>query len=75
MAKPRSYVRCVANRGHRAALEVRKVCRRLEDAAAEAAGLLRVIDESGESYLQPAQLFVTIDLPRSAVIAFSRQSA
>lgn len=51
MAKSHRYAVCVDNRGNPAALEVRKIYRLQEDAGAEARGLVRVIDESGEDYL------------------------
>jgi len=37
----------------------------LPDEAAEADGLLRIVDESGEDYLYPAKLFLAIDLPQT----------
>ena len=45
--------------------------RSLEDPAAEAKSLLRVIDESGEDYLFPADLFVPIEVPQKAELAFA----
>jgi hypothetical protein len=44
-------------------LEVRKVYQVLPDPAAAQEGYLRVIDESGEDYLYPADYFVTVELP------------
>jgi len=44
-------------------LEPRKVYRRLPDRAAARDGYLRVIDESGEDYLYPAEYFVPVRLP------------
>ena len=44
-------------------LEVRKVYQSLMDRSAIEEGYLRVIDESGEDYLYPADYFVTIELP------------
>ena len=75
---PRStgrYVICVRNGSYRASLQPRKVYRVLEDSAAEASALLRVVDESGEDYLFPAELFVPIELPAKARPAFARASA
>ena len=72
---PRStgrYVICVRNGGYRASLEPRKVYRVLEDPAADRSQLVRVIDESGEDYLFPSDLFVQIDLPAMARPAFGR---
>lgn len=37
-------------------------------------GLVRVVDESGEDYLYPEQLFVAIALPRGAGRAFRAAS-
>jgi hypothetical protein len=49
---------------------MRKVYRILPDAGAEARSLVRVIDESGEDYLFPADFFVPIDVPERAEAAF-----
>jgi hypothetical protein len=57
---PRLVV-CVKNRGFAASLELRKVYRAISDPAAESHRLLRVVDESGESYLFPESYFVTLD--------------
>jgi hypothetical protein len=38
--------------------------------ASEAKGLLRVIDESGEDYLFPGNLFVPLDVPAKAAPVF-----
>lgn len=75
MARIYRYGVCVSNRGNPAALEVRKIYRLLVDASAEARGLVRVIDESGEDYLYPMRFFVPIEVPREAVRAFSRRPA
>ena len=56
---------CVDNEGYGASLEKRKIYVSLPDAGAEKHGLMRVIDESGESYLYPRALFRSIALPRS----------
>ena len=75
MAKTHRYGVCVDNRGNPAALEIRKIYRLLEDAAAEARGLVRVIDESGEDYLYPERFFVPIEVPPTAARAFLKKSA
>jgi hypothetical protein len=54
-------------------LEVRKVYPVLPDAAAGKDGYLRVIDESGEDYLYPADYFVLIDVPVAARRVLSTQ--
>jgi hypothetical protein len=69
------YVLCVRNGSYRASLEPRKVYRVVEDSSAEAHELLRVVDESGEDYLFPADLFVPIELPSRARPAFARPTA
>jgi hypothetical protein len=71
---PRStgrYAICIRNGTYRASLQPRKVYRVLEDPPAEARSLLRVVDESGEDYLFPSELFVPIDLPAKARPAFT----
>jgi hypothetical protein len=65
-----SYLLCVSNRGYRASLMVRRVYRRLRDPMGDQAGLVRVVDETGEDYLFPKRLFVEVDLPREATRAF-----
>jgi hypothetical protein len=64
------YVLCVKNESYEVSLERRKVYRLLRDAKAESHGLLRVIDDSGEDYLYPADFFVAIDVPKEAAPAF-----
>ena len=66
-----SYVLCVSNAGHPASLEVRKIYRGLPDPAAAGRGLIRVIDESGEDYLYPSDMFVPIKLPRPILKALA----
>ena len=58
-----SVVICIRNEDYPASLELRKVYRLLSDRSADKSGLLRVIDESGEDYLYPADYFVRLDLP------------
>jgi len=52
---------CIDNTGYVASLEVRKRYQTVDDQKAEALGLVRVIDESGESYLYPHALFMPLD--------------
>jgi hypothetical protein len=74
MARRKRFVLCVRNGTYKASLEPRKIYRVVDDPQAEARSLLRVIDESGEDYLFPARLFVPIELPASAMPAFSASS-
>ena len=61
-----SFVLCVKNRGYPASLELRKVYRAIPDPDGARHGLARVIDESGEDYLYPAEFFIPIELPKAA---------
>ena len=63
---------CVDNSGYPVSLELRKIYRVVPDKDAERDGDLRVIDESGEDYLYPADYFVLIDLPRQTVRALNK---
>ncbi|MCU1327078.1 MAG: hypothetical protein JWN34_2448 [Bryobacterales bacterium] len=62
MNTPTQHVVCVRNEGVAASLELRKIYDRVPDDDAERSGMLRVIDESGEDYLYPADWFVPIRL-------------
>jgi hypothetical protein len=72
-ADPRFAI-CLRNEGYAASLERRKLYRVLPDAAAAAAGHLRVIDESGDDYLYPADFFADVDLPDAVEQALLRAS-
>jgi hypothetical protein len=65
------FVVCVKNEGYPASLELRKIYQVVTDRAAEAHGLIRVIDESAEDYLYPLEYFVTIELPLEVERAFA----
>ena len=54
---------CVDNAEYPASLELHKVYRVLPDSDAEQDGDLRVVDESGEDYLFPAEYFILVELP------------
>jgi hypothetical protein len=67
-----SFVICIANDDYKASLELRKVYQVVPDKAAETAGYVRVVDESGEDYLYPQELFKAVKFPariREAVLA------
>ena len=57
------FVLCLNNRGYVASLIVRRAYKQLPDAEAEAHGLVRVVDESGEDYLFPRRMFADLELP------------
>jgi hypothetical protein len=56
---------CINNSAYPASLELHKIYRVLPDDDAAADGDIRVIDESGEDYLYPADYFVLIELPEA----------
>lgn len=60
-----NFAVCLARTGDED-LEVGKVYRALLDAKAVEVGCLRVIDESGEDYLYPANRFMVLNLPEAA---------
>lgn len=66
-----TFALCIDNRGYAASLERRKLYRRLSDPQAEQLGMVRIVDETGEDYLFPAKLFVSIAVPSAALKAFS----
>jgi hypothetical protein len=71
-AQPKQLVVCIDNEGYPTSLERRKIYFALRDRAAEKHGLLRVIDESGDSYLYPKTCFRSLALPlavKRAVLA------
>ena len=73
MAKTQAkqLVVCVDNKGYAASLEKRKIYVTVRDAEAEKHGLLRIVDESGEDYLYPADQLLCIQLPKTAVRALA----
>lgn len=58
------YVVCVKNEEYPSSLELRKLYPVIGDRNAAKAGLIRVVDESGEDYLYPADYFIAIKLSR-----------
>ena len=64
------YAICIENRGAED-LDIRKVYRVLPDKEAGATGYVRVVDESGEDYLYPADYFVSLELPPKAKRAWT----
>lgn len=63
---------CVDNTEYPASLELHKIYRVLPDEDAAKDGDVRVVDESGEDYLYPADYFVVIEVPREAVRALNK---
>jgi hypothetical protein len=56
------FLLCVDNRGYEASLEVRKLYENIPDKEAESHGQVRIIDESEEDYLFPAEYFAPVRL-------------
>jgi len=64
-APKRLYI-CLDNSGYEVSLEKRKIYVGVPDARAERLGHLRIVDESGDSYLYPADRFIAAELPLAA---------
>ncbi|HEU4597321.1 MAG TPA: hypothetical protein VFS10_19480 [Pyrinomonadaceae bacterium] len=63
---------CVNNSVYPASLELHKIYRVLPDEDAADDGDLRVVDESGEDYLYPADYFVMLELPQEVTDSLLR---
>jgi len=61
-----SFALCVEDGGAED-LEPRKIYQVLADRDAAREGYLRVVDESGEDYIYPSELFLPIRLPASVL--------
>jgi hypothetical protein len=72
--KTEGFAVCVRNRGYAASLEVRKLYPVVSDPQAEANHLIRVVDESGDDYVSPADLFQPISLPGELLRVLRRAS-
>ena len=59
----RNYAVCINNGGYEVSLERHKIYRIASDARAAELHLLKVFDESGQSYLYPQSCFVVVELP------------
>jgi hypothetical protein len=65
------FVVCVNNADYPVSLEKRKLYQVLSDPQARRHNLLRVVDESGEDYLYPADWFVPIAITRMVAKALA----
>ncbi len=72
-----NWVLCIDNTDYQASLELRKLYEKVSDPIAEQLGMIRVIDESQESYLYDKKLFAEMPLVVNQVIdvAFLRHKA
>ena len=66
----KQFAICVRNEGAED-LEIRRVYQILPDARAAKDGYVRVVDESGDDYIYPADYFVPVELSREAERALS----
>ncbi len=72
--KPRFAI-CVNNAEYPVSLELHKVYRIVPDPEAEHGGDVRVVDESGEDYLYPAEYFVLVDLSQGTARTLAKSFA
>ncbi len=70
----RRFAICIKNEDYPASLEVRKIYEVIPDPKAAKHGLVRIIDESGEDYLYPADYFIPIELPDAVEQALLKAS-
>ena len=68
------FVVCIRNDGYSASLEQRKIYQAIPDERAAQKGFIRVVDESDEDYLYPADYFVPIVLPEALEKVFALTS-
>ena len=66
-----SFALCVEDGGMED-LEVRKVYQVLPDREASREGYVRVIDDSGEDYVYPSDLFIRVKLPAAVARRLQR---
>ena len=57
---------CIKNDGYVDDLKVKTIYQVLPDESAARSNYIRVIDETGEDYLYPAEYFVFVELPPEA---------
>ena len=72
---PVRFVVCIENTGYPASLELHKIYRILADGDAARDGDVRIVDESGDDYLYPAEWFAALELPRRVKSSLLRRSA
>ena len=69
------YVICLSNEGYAASLEVRKLYQLLPDPKADAMHCIRIVDEDGEDYIYPGNLFMPMEVSESVSRALHKQAA
>jgi len=69
----RRYVICLRNGGAED-LAVRKLYEVIQDDASRQRGYLRVVDESGQDYLYPEELFAAVEVPEETERALASRA-
>ncbi len=67
----KQFVLCIHNDDYRASLEQWKIYEVVPDSKAIQHKCIRVIDESGEDYVFPADLFETVQLTETAISVYN----
>ena len=62
-ARDKQFAVCIDNEGYQASLELGKLYRLLPAKEAQAHGLVRIVDESGEDYAYSANRFHSMKIP------------
>jgi len=75
MNTKKRYALCINNKEYEASLIPRKIYEIIPDERAEQDDFVRVVDESGEDYLFPADYFLPIELPQTVVRALKKSYA
>jgi hypothetical protein len=66
------FALCIDNSAYPDDLKVRTIYQLLPDESAARSNYVRIVDETGEDYLYPANLFVPIEVPLEAQKALMR---
>jgi hypothetical protein len=70
----RRFAVCIKNEGYEASLERNKIYVVAPDPEAAKDGDIRIVDESGEDYLYPADWFVLIEVPKTVQASLLKAS-
>lgn len=74
MTERTRFLICVRNDEYPASLEPRKIYQQLPDPDAADKDMVRVIDESGDDYLYPGDMFLPIEVSGQVEAAILRAS-
>ena len=72
---PSRFAVCINNSAYPDDLKVRTVYQILPDESAVRSNYVRVVDETGEDYLYPAEYFIFIDVPPEVAKALTVSAA